>query len=65
MPCRLYTQSRLSVINELRDHKKLPNLCTIINDVNIKTGKYGYGTYGKYGYGRTYGYGYGYDEKSK
>lgn len=23
-------------INELRDHKKLPNLCTIINDVNIK-----------------------------
>mgnify|MGYP000777914663 FL=1 len=52
-------------INELRDHKKLPNLCTIINDVNIKTGKYGYGTYGKYGYGRTYGYGYGYDEKSK
>ena len=29
-------------INELRDHKKLPNLCTIINDVNIKTGKYGY-----------------------
>ena len=52
-------------INELRDHKKLPNLCTIINDVNIKTGKYGYGTYGKYGYGRTYGYGYGYDKKSK
>lgn len=52
-------------INELRDHKKLPNLCTIINDVNIKTGKYGYGTYGKYGYGRTYGYGYGYDEKSE
>ena len=52
-------------INELRDHKKLPNLCTIINDVNIKTGKYGYGTYGKYGYGRTYVYGYGYDEKSK
>lgn len=52
-------------INELKDHKKLPNLCTIINDVNIKTGKYGYGTYGKYGYGRTYGYGYGYDEKSK
>ena len=52
-------------INELRDHKKLPNLCTIINEVNIKTGKYGYGTYGKYGYGRTYGYGYGYDEKSK
>ena len=50
-------------INELKDHKKLPNLCTIINDVNIKTGKYGYGTYGKYGYGRTYGYGYGYDEK--
>ena len=50
-------------INELRGHKKLPNLCTIINDVNIKTGKYGYGTYGKYGYGRTYGYGYGYDEK--
>lgn len=52
-------------INELKDYKKLPNLCTIINDVNIKTGKYGYGTYGKYGYGRTYGYGYGYDEKSK
>ena len=50
-------------INELKDHKKLPNLCTIINDVNIKTEKYGYGTYGKYGYGRTYGYGYGYDEK--
>ena len=52
-------------INELRDLKKLPNLCTIINDVDIKTKKYGYGTYGKYGYGRTYGYGYGYDEKSK
>ena len=56
------------MINELSFEKKLPNLCTVINGVDLKKRKYGYyygyGKYGKhYGYGKRYGYGYGYGEK--
>ena len=54
-----------TLINELGEQKKLPNLCTIINGLDMKKKKYGYyygyGKYGKYyGYGKKYGYGYGY-----
>lgn len=53
------------LINELQDHKRLPNLCTVINGLDMTKRKYGYyygyGKYGKYyGYGKKYGYGYGY-----
>ena len=55
------------MINELIDGNKLPNLCTVINGLDLKKRKYGYyygyGKYGKYyGYGKRYGYGYGYGE---
>lgn len=54
-----------TLINDLSEQKKLPNLCTIINGLDMQKKKYGYyygyGKYGKYyGYGKKYGYGYGY-----
>ena len=57
-----------TLINELAEVKKLPNLCTVINGVDLKRRKYGYyygyGKYGKYyGYGKRYGYGYGYGQE--
>ena len=53
------------LINELQERKRLPNLCTVINGIDMAKKKYGYyygyGKYGKYyGYGKRYGYGYGY-----
>ena len=67
--CADYThKAEYTLINELSFEKKLPNLCTVINGVDLKKRKYGYyygyGKYGKhYGYGKRYGYGYGYGEK--
>ena len=68
--CRAdYThKAEYTLINELSIEKKLPNLCTVINGVDLKKRKYGYyygyGKYGKYyGYGKRYGYGYGYGQK--
>ena len=68
--CRAdYThKAEYTLINELYHEQKLPNLCTIINGVDLKKRKYGYyygyGKYGKhYGYGKRYGYGYGYGQK--
>ena len=57
----------LRLINELAENNKLPNLCTVINGLDLQQKKYGYyygyGKYGKYyGYGKRYGYGYGYGE---
>ena len=70
--CRTdYThKAEYTLINELYHEKKLPNLCTIINGVDLKRRKYGYyygyGKYGKhYGYGKRYGYGYGYGQEKK
>ena len=67
--CRAdYThKAEYTLINELSFEKKLPNLCTVINGVDLKKRKYGYyygyGKYGKhYGYGKRYGYGYGYGQ---
>jgi len=67
--CRAdYThKAEYTLINELSIEKKLPNLCTVINGVDLKKRKYGYyygyGKYGKhYGYGKRYGYGYGYGQ---
>lgn len=53
------------LINELQEQKRLPQLCTVINGLDMSKKKYGYhygyGKYGKYyGYGKKYGYGYGY-----
>lgn len=68
--CRAdYTRkTEFSLINELAENNKLPNLCIAINGLDLQKKKYGYyygyGKYGKYyGYGKRYGYGYGYGEK--
>lgn len=67
--CRAdYThKSDFAYINELKRENKLPNLCTLINGINMNKRRNGYyygygkyGKYGKYGYGKKYGYGYGY-----
>ncbi|WP_195663206.1 GumC family protein [Bacteroides congonensis] len=67
--CRAdYTRkAEFSLINELAENNKLPNLCIAINGLDLQKKKYGYyygyGKYGKYyGYGKRYGYGYGYGE---
>ena len=67
--CRAdYTRkAEFALINELAENNKLPNLCTVINGLDLQKKKYGYyygyGKYGKYyGYGKRYGYGYGYGE---
>ena len=68
--CRAdYTRkAEFTLINELAENDKLPNLCVAINGLDLQKKKYGYyygyGKYGKYyGYGKRYGYGYGYGEK--
>ncbi len=67
--CRAdYTRkAEFTLVNELASANKLPNLCTVINGLDLQKKKYGYyygyGKYGKYyGYGKRYGYGYGYGE---
>ena len=64
--CRAdYThKAEFTLINELMENNKLPNLCIAINGLDLQKKKYGYyygyGKYGKYyGYGKRYGYGYG------
>lgn len=64
--CRAdYTRkAEFTLINELAESGKLPNLCVAINGLDLQKRKYGYyygyGKYGKYyGYGKRYGYGYG------
>lgn len=68
--CRAdYThKAEFTLVNELAENNKLPNLCIAINGLDLNSRKYGYyygyGKYGKYyGYGKRYGYGYGYGEK--
>ena len=60
--CRAdYTpKSSFGIVNMLQKEEKLPNLCILINGIDMSKKKYGYYYgYGKYGkYGR-YGYGYG------
>ena len=47
------------LINELQEHHRLPNLCTVVNGIDMKKKKYGYyygyGKYGKYGQYKYYG----------
>jgi capsular exopolysaccharide synthesis family protein len=67
--CRAdYTpKSSFGLINGMAKDKKLPNMCIVLNGVDMSKKKYGYyygygkyGKYGRYGYGQ-YGYGrYGY-----
>ena len=61
-------KAEFTLINELAENNKLPNLCIAVNGLDLNSRKYGYyygyGKYGKYyGYGKRYGYGYGYGEK--
>lgn len=72
--CRAdYThKSDYELINDLHHNNKLPNLCTLVNGINMEKRNNGYyygygkyGHYGKYGYGRKYGYGYGYGYENK
>ncbi len=66
--CRAdYTpKSNIDLLNSLASGGKLPNLCIILNGVDMSKKKYGYyygygkyGRYGRYGYGRYGRYGYG------
>ena len=59
--CRAdYThKAEFTLINELAENNKLPNLCIAVNGLDLNSRKYGY----YYGYGKRYGYGYGYGEK--
>ena len=68
--CRAdYTRkAEFTLINELAADNKLPNICTVINGLDLQKKKYGYyygyGKYSKhYGYGKRYGYGYGYGQE--
>ena len=77
--CRAdYThKAEFTLINELAENNKLPNLCIAVNGLDLNSRKYGYyygyGKYGKYygygkyskhyGYGKRYGYGYGYGQE--
>ncbi len=70
--CRAdYTRkAEFTLINELAENNKLPNLCIAINGFDLQKKKYGYyygyGKYGKYyGYGKRYGYGYGYGKEKQ
>lgn len=70
--CRAdYTRkAEFTLINELAENNKLPNLSIVINGLDLNRRKYGYyygyGKYGKYyGYGKRYGYGYGYGENKE
>ena len=58
-------KAEFTLINDLAEINKLPNLCIAVNGLDLNSRKYGYyygyGKYGKYyGYGKRYGYGYGY-----
>lgn len=63
-------KSDLELINDLRQDKKMPSICTLVNGIDMDKRKNGYyygygkyGRYGKYGYGKKYGYGYGYGKE--
>ena len=65
--CRAdYTaKASFNFINSMSEEKKLPNMCLVLNGVDLSKKKYGYyygygkyGKYGKYGYGSYKGYGY-------
>ena len=61
--CRAdYTpKTSFGLINSIKEEEKLPNMCIVINGIDMSRKKYGYyygyGRYGKYG---RFGYGYGY-----
>jgi capsular exopolysaccharide synthesis family protein len=50
-------KSMLNISNKLFKEKKLPNMKSVLNAVDIKKSSYGYGNSYGYGYGYTYGYG--------
>lgn len=55
-----YTDKQyLSVVNQLADEGKFPNVSLLLNAVDQESKRYGYGSYGRYGYGHGHGnYGY-------
>ena len=59
-------KSNLALLDSLAQENKLPNVCVVLNGVDMSKRKYGYyygygryGKYGRYGYGRYGKYGYG------
>ena len=59
-------KSNLALLDFLAQENKLPNVCVVLNGVDMSKRKYGYyygygryGKYGRYGYGRYGKYGYG------
>ncbi len=51
-------KASLGIVNSLHDDKKLPNICIVINGIDMSKKKYGYYYgYGKYGKYARYGYG--------
>lgn len=64
--CRAdYTpKSSFTLLNNLAAEKKMPNICVVLNGIDMSKKKYGYyygygkyGKYGRYGYGSYSGYG--------
>ena len=57
----------IDFINTLKEDNSLPNICSVLNYVDQKTGKYGYNYLYSYGYkyNYNYGYGYGYEEEKE
>jgi len=53
-------KKQLQLVNDLYEHKKLPQLSLVINDIKPGAATGGYYGYGGYGYGLGYGYGYGF-----
>ena len=51
-------KASLGIVNSLHEDKKLPNICIVINGIDMSKKKYGYYYgYGKYGKYARYGYG--------
>ncbi|MBQ9355725.1 MAG: polysaccharide biosynthesis tyrosine autokinase [Prevotella sp.] len=66
--CRAdYTpKNSFALVNQLSEENKMPNMCIVLNGVDMSKKKYGYyygygkyGRYGRYGYGNYGRYGYG------
>ncbi|MGJ7031908.1 GumC family protein [Niabella hirudinis] len=54
-------KKQLSLINEMYENKKMPNLAIVLNDIKMPTGGGYYGNYG-YGYGEKHGEDYYQDD---
>lgn len=57
----LFDKRQIPYLTEVYRSAKLPNMCILLNGVDVDSVDYGHG----YGYGYAYGYGYGYGNKVK